>query len=282
MILLTGMTGKTGGAIANALLKKGVKFRALVRDKSKAADYADKGVEIIEGDLSDPASVEAALKGCDKAVLILPNSKEQQELELAFIGAAEKAGINHFIKLSSPEAVRGTTSPIPLMHIAAEDALMASGMNWTLIRPSFFMQNLIGSINGAKATGKISMPMGNGTVAPTDVADAGAFFAEVLTGGEEHYGKCYDVTGSEILTFKQIAEQLSEVLGKTIEYEHADPAEFQKKMRPFVTSDWHSDAVRILFSEIADDTTPGELTDWFEKIVGRKPTMFREFLEKQV
>jgi len=280
VILLTGITGKTGGATANALLKKGVKFRAIVRDKEKAKEYADKGVEIVEGDLGDSASVEAALEGCDTAVLILPNSKEQEQMELAFIATAEKCGVKHFVKLSSPEAVRGTTSPIPLVHIAAEDAIMASGMNWTLIRPSFFMQNLMGSVSGAKASGKLSIPMGTGTVALTDVGDAGAFFAEVLTGGDEHYGQCYDVTGPEVLTFKQIAEQCSEVFGMDIEYDNCDPVAFQKKMRPFVTSDWHSDSVATLFSEIADDTTPGILTDWFQKVVGREPIPLKQFLSK--
>ena len=281
MILLTGITGKTGTAIANALLEKGVSFRALAREPEKAQAFADRGVEIVQGDLSNRASVDAALAGCDTAVLILPNSKEQEQMELAFIAAAEQNGVKHFVKLSSPEAVRGTTSPIPLAHIAAEDAIMASSMNWTLIRPSFFMQNLMGSIKGAKATGKLAMPMGNGTVAPTDVRDAGAFFAEVLTGGDEHYGQCYDVSGSEVLTFAQIAEQMSAAFNMDIVYEHADPDAFKERMRPMLTSDWHSDAVAVLFSEIADDTTPGITTDWFQKIVGREPITMRQFLDEQ-
>ncbi|SVA84446.1 uncharacterized protein METZ01_LOCUS137300, partial [marine metagenome] len=98
MILLNGITGKSGGATANALLEKGAKLRALVRDSSKAADYASKGVEIVQGDLGDSASVDTALRGCDKAVLILPNSQEQEELEVAFINAAAKSGIKHFVK----------------------------------------------------------------------------------------------------------------------------------------------------------------------------------------
>jgi uncharacterized protein YbjT (DUF2867 family) len=280
VILLTGITGKTGGAIANALLDRGIKFRALARDTEKAAAYAERGVEVVQGDLGDAASVDAALQDCDQAVLILPNSKEQEQLELAFIAAAEKSGVKHFVKLSSPEAVRGTTSPIPLAHIAAEDAIMASGMNWTLVRPSFFMQNLMGSIAGAKATGTLAMPMGNGTVSPTDVKDAGEFFAEVLTQGEVHYGQTYNFCGPEIVNFSQIAEQLSEVLGQDIQYKHADSLAFKEKMRPFLTSDWHSDSVEILFAEIADDTTPGFMTETFEEVVGRKPTSFKAFLRK--
>ena len=173
MILLTGITGNNGGATATALLNKGVKFRALVRDLDKAADWAAKGVELVQGDLNDPASVRTALEGVDRAVLILPNSEEQERLELSFIETAKQAGVPWILKVSSPEAVRGTTSPIPLAHIAAEDAIMASGMNWTFVRPTFFMQNFNGSIASAKTTGKLSMPMGPGEVGITDCADAG-------------------------------------------------------------------------------------------------------------
>ncbi|MEC9374765.1 MAG: NmrA family NAD(P)-binding protein [Pseudomonadota bacterium] len=279
MILLTGITGNVGGATAEALLEKGIKFKALVRDLEKASDFSAKGIEIVAGDLNDSSSLKSAMSDCDTAVLIMPNSQEQEELELNFIETAKNCGIDWLIKLSSPEAIRGTTSPIPLVHIAAEDALMASGMNWTLIRPSFFMQNLTGSIAGAKATGKLSMPMGDGNAAMTHVKDAGTFFAEVLTGDrEQHYNKCYDVTGTDLLTFSQIAEQMSEVLGIKVEYENCDPNGFKEMLRPFMTSDWHSEAVAILFSEIADNTTPGELTDCFQKLVGREPISFKEFV----
>jgi uncharacterized protein YbjT (DUF2867 family) len=283
MILLTGITGNNGGATATALLEKGEKFRALVRDRDKAADWAAKGVELVQGDLNDPAAVEAALEGIDRAMLVLPNSMDQERLELAFIATAKKVGLPWILKLSSPEAVRGTTSPLPLAHIAAEDAIMASGMNWTFVRPSFFMQNFRGAIPGAKATGKLSMPMGEGTAAVTDCADAGAFIAHVLTdtNPELHYGKCYDITGpDEALNFSEIAKIIGDVIGKEVVYESADPKAFQAAIRPHVTSDWHSDAVAYLFAEIADDTTPGVRTTTFQDIMGRPGKSFREFVEE--
>ncbi len=281
MILLNGITGKSGGATANALLEKGAKLRALVRDSSKAADYASKGVEIVQGDLGDSASVDTALRGCDKAVLILPNSQEQEELEVAFINAAAKSGIKHFVKLSSPEAVRGTTSPIPLAHIAAEDALMESGMGWTIVRPNFFMQNVIGYGAAAKETGKISLPMGKGTAALTDCNDVGAFIAEVLT-TDGHLSKSYDFSGPELLNFDQIAQCFGEVLGREVVYEDCDPGEYKKAISQFFRSDWHSDAVARLFAEIADGTTPGEVNDTFQKVVGREPMPFTEFLRQHL
>ena len=93
MILLTGITGNNGGATANALLEKGVKFRAMVRDLDKAADWATKGVELAHGDFNDTAAVKAALDGIDSAVMVLPNSQDQQRLELAFIETAKEVGL---------------------------------------------------------------------------------------------------------------------------------------------------------------------------------------------
>jgi len=283
MILLTGITGNNGGATANALLEKGVKFRALVRDLDKAKDWAAKGVELVKGDLEDPASVKAALQGIDCAVLILPNGEDQQRLELSFIETAKQVGLPWILKLSSPEAIRGTTSPIPLAHIASEDAIMASGMNWTFVRPSFFMQNFRSSPASCKATGKLSMPMGNGTVALTDCADAGAFIAHVLTDDNpaKHYGKCYDITGPDpVMDFNDIANIIGEVIGQKVEYDDCDADAFQEAIRPFHRNDWHSDAVARLFAEIASGETPGIKTNTFQEMMGRPGTSFKEYLKK--
>jgi len=283
MILLTGITGNNGGATANALLEQGVKFRALVRDLDKASAWADKGVELVQGDLEDPASVTAALEGIDRAVLILPNGEDQQRLELSFIATAQAAGLPWIIKLSSPEAIRGTTSPIPLAHIAAEDAIMESGMNWTFIRPSFFMANLRGVVQPARETGKLSWPMRDGTVALTDTADAGAFIAHVLTdaNSEQHYGQCYDITGPDpVMNFNDIARIVGEVIGREVEYEDCDADAFQEAIRPFHRNQWHSDAVAHLFAEIANGATPGIKTSTFQDMMGRPGRSFKEFLEQ--
>jgi uncharacterized protein YbjT (DUF2867 family) len=283
MILLTGITGNNGGATASALLEQGVKFRALVRDLDKAADWAAKGVELVQGDLNDPASVLAAMDGIDRAVLILPNSEDQERLELSFIETAKQADVPWILKVSSPEAVRGTTSPIPLAHIAAEDAIMASGMNWTFVRPTFFMQNLNSSIAAAKTTGKLSLPMGQGEVGITDCADAGNFIAHILTDEDpgRHYSQCYDISGpDEILTFADIAKVMSEILGREIEYDDCDPDAFKEVLRPFQRNDWHTEAVAILFAEIKDGTTPGVKTQILQDMMGKPGTSFREYLQK--
>ena len=282
MILLTGITGNIGGATARALLARGVRFRALVRDTQKAAAWAERGVELVVGNLEDAASITRALAGIDRALLVLPNGEPQEQLELAFIRTAREAGLPWLLKLSSPEAVRGTTSPIPLAHLAAEDALKASGMKWTLLRPSFYMQNFRGSIKAARETGKLSMPMGRGTVALTDNQEAGEFIAHVLTDTDSacHQGQCYDITGPDpVMDFEGIARVIGEVIGKPVSYNDCDPKAFQEAIRPFHRNQWHSDAVARLFAEIANGATPGHRTDTFQSIMGRPGRSFREYLQ---
>lgn len=282
MILLTGITGNIGGATARALLARGVRFRALVRDAQKAAAWAERGVELVVGNLEDAASITRALAGVDRALLVLPNGEPQEQLELAFIRTAREAGLPWLIKLSSPEAVRGTTSPIPLAHLAAEDALKASGMKWTLVRPSFYMQNFRGSIKAARETGKLSMPMGRGTVALTDNQEAGEFIAHVLTDVDSarHQGQCYDITGPDpVMDFEGIARVIGEVIGKPVSYNDCDPKAFQEAIRPFHRNQWHSDAVARLFAEIANGATPGHRTETFQGIMGRPGRSFREYLQ---
>jgi hypothetical protein len=83
-------------------------------------------------------AVNDALKGVTKAVLIMANGEQQLTIEKQFTDCAVAAGVKHFVKLSSMESEPGTTKPIPAMHVASEDHIKASGMNWTMIRPRFF------------------------------------------------------------------------------------------------------------------------------------------------
>lgn len=277
MILLTGVTGKTGGAVAGELIEKGVPLRALVRDAGKAAALKEAGVELVVGDAGDRAVVARALDSVEKATLILPNSREQQSMEMQFVDLAAEAGVKHLVKLSSLEALPDATSPIPASHYAVEQHIRASGMGWTMIRPNFFMQNLLGSGFTIKAEGRFYLPMGDGVTVMMDCRDIGAAIAETLV-GSGHEGQSYEISGPELLSFYDVADRFSEVLGKKIEYVNQDPAAYREKITPFLSSEWHADAVMHLFSEVADGVTSPKVTDTFSKLVGREPISFRQFV----
>lgn len=280
MILLTGATGKTGGAAAKALAAKGVKARALVRNEEKAKGLKDLGIELVVGDVSDNAALDKAFAGVTKALLILPNSRKQLELEKNFVDQAKKAGVKHIVKVSSMESVPGATGAIPATHVASETYIRASGLAWTMVRPNFFMQNLLGNGRTIKDMGKFFLPCGDGQTGMSDTRDIGAVIAEVLAGAD-HEGQSYDVTGPQVLTFAQAAEIFSEVLGKKVEYVNQPMAEYRAMLGKFITDEWHLNAVCELFAEIAEgglDTT----TDTVKKLLGREPVSLAQFIRDHI
>lgn len=277
MILLTGATGKCGSETAKALAGKGVALRALVRDEGKAASLKSAGVELVVGDVTDPAVVRTAVEGCEKALMILPNGEQQLKLESQFTDIARDAGVSHLVKLSSMEAMATATAPIPKIHWASEEYIRASGLAWTMVKPSFFMQNLLANAVTIKSMQKFFLPMADGKTGMIDTRDVGAVLAEALT-GSGHEGQSYNICGPELLTFQQVADRFSSVLGTRIEYVNQPPEAFRAQLAQFLKSEWHLNAVCELFGQIAAGGL-NHLTDTFEQVMGRKPCSVEQFIK---
>jgi uncharacterized protein YbjT (DUF2867 family) len=279
MILLTGVTGKTGGETARQLLAKGVQFRAVVRNEVKAADLKAAGVALVVGDIADADVVRRALDGVDKAFLTLPNGRHQRAQEMQFTDLAAAAGVKHLVKMSSMEAVPHAKTPIPQAHWAVEEHIRASGLPWTMIKPNFFMQNLLASAASIRTQHKFSLPMGDGTTGMADVRDIAAVCVEVLT-GKNHAGKSYEITGPEVLTFDDVADRFTEVLGVKTEYVPMPMDQFRERMKN-ILEPWHLNAVCELFREI-DEIGLDHTTDTFRKLMGREPISLTQFVRDHV
>jgi uncharacterized protein YbjT (DUF2867 family) len=148
-----------------------------------------------------------------------------------------------------------------------------------MVKPNFFMQNLLASAATIKAQRKFFLPMGNGTTGMADIRDIGAVCAEVLT-GKGHAGQSYEITGPEVLTFYDVANRFSEVLGEKVEYVAMPMEQFRERMSK-ILEPWHLNAVCELFREIAEiglDHT----TDTFRKLLGRDPISVRQFIGDHV
>lgn len=275
MIFLTGVTGKIGGETARQLVASGAELRALVRDEAKAADLQAAGVELVVGDIADADTVREGLAGAEQAFLLLPNGEQQEANEKQFTDLCREAGVGHLVKMSSMEAVADAETPIPRAHWAVEEYIRASGLEWTMVKPNFFMQNLLASAGSIKEHRKFSLPMGNGTTGMADARDIGAVCAEVLT-GDGHTGQSYEITGPEVLSFFDVADRFSEVLGEKVEYVPMPMEQFRERMTG-ILAPWHLNAVCELFREIAEiglDHT----TDTFKQLIGREPISLRQFI----
>lgn len=279
MIFLTGVTGKIGGETAKQLIDKGASLRALVRDEGKAANLKAAGVELVVGDIADAETLGTALDGVERAFLLLPNGEQQEPNEKRFTDLCVAAGVKHLVKMSSMEAVPDAETPIPQAHWAVEEYIRASGLDWTMVKPNFFMQNLLTSAGLIKEKRIFSLPMGDGTTGMADARDIGAVCSEVLT-GDGHAGQSYDITGPEILTFYDVADRFTEVLGETVKYVPMPMEAFRERMTG-ILQPWHLNAVCELFREIAEiglDHT----TDTFRELMGREPISLTRFIEDHI
>jgi NAD(P)H dehydrogenase (quinone) len=280
MILLTGATGKTGSATAKLLLEKAVPFRALVRNAEKAQWLKDAGVELIIGDLSDRTVVQQALTGIDRALLITVNEQNQLDMEKQFVDCAVAANVGHIVKLSAMDASADTVLQTPRTHWQSEEHIRASGLKWTMIRPSFFMQNLLPNAATIRNESKLVLPLGKGKVGFVSVNDSAALIAEALV-GNGHEGQIYVFTGSESLSCYEVAGQFSEVLGREIEYHEQPLDEYRDRLLGVGLAPWRVDSIVSMFEEISSGTHDF-VTDTFSKVLGREPTSFKQFIQENI
>lgn len=228
-ILVTGATGRQGGAVARHLLSKGFKVSALTRhpDRAEAHLLARKGIHIVEGDMDEATSLPKALEGI-YGVFSLQNVIEHGfEGEIRegrhLIDAAVDAGVRHFVHSSIASADKDSGMPMTPSKRALEEHLMSSGLPYTILRPVSFMENF-DLIREEIARGHLRMPL------PADkrlqmiaVDDVGAFAALAFGDPEEHLGKALDLAAAE-MTMPQVAQILAETLDREVAFEEVDLA----------------------------------------------------------
>ncbi|NKB43963.1 MAG: NAD(P)H-binding protein [Alphaproteobacteria bacterium] len=280
MFLVTGATGKTGGQTIKQLLAKGASVRAFVRNEEKAAPLKEQGVELVVGDIGDADAVAKAMDGVDGVLLTLPNGPNQLDWELGVLKQAEAAGVKHLVYMSSTESNADNPRRIPQVHWKVVEAIMASNVNWTIMRPNFFMQGIFPFAGQVKANDAFAFPAGDGTASMCDVRDVGEVAAVILTGGESHYGKTYDLTGPDIVSFHDVAALLSKTLGREITYNPMPLQAFHDYLAKVLKSDWHVDGVVELMQEMSEEGGLDFTTETMGELLRRPPTTIAQFIEE--
>jgi uncharacterized protein YbjT (DUF2867 family) len=271
MILVT-TAGKVGAEAARLLAQQDAPVRVIVRNAEKAAALATEGVDAFKGDLEVPASIDAAMKGVSSVVLVTPPVVQQ---ELNVIDSAVRAGVEHVVKITTKASA---DSPIARRrnHAEIENALIASGLGYTLLRNNAYMQNFLMMAPGIAKTNSFSTATGDGRVGHVDVRDIAAVAAAIAASPSAHAGKTYWPTGPEVLSGTEVAAVLSKVLGRTITF-HPITFEEQKQAMldvglPEAVADDNATAVALMA-----DGDCEYVTDDVRSILGRPARSFEHF-----
>ncbi|HEY3557433.1 MAG TPA: NmrA family NAD(P)-binding protein [Flexivirga sp.] len=275
MILVTGATGTVGSEAVRLLSAGRRPARALVRDPVRVAqrgDLAD-GIEIVTGDFDRPDTLDAALRGVDTVILVSPAVPAQ---EIAVIDSAARQGVAHVVKVTSKASA---DSPVDRRRGQAriEAHLVTTGLAYTLLRSNAYLQNLFALAPMVKQTRGFLMSAGEGQVGMIDARDVAAAACAIANAPTAHAGQTYCLTGPDLITYTDVARELSAVLGHEIEYRQIRADEHRAAMIragvPEAVATSNAQAFRLIAEGDA-----AWLTDDVATLTGTAPRSLHTFL----
>ncbi|RLK59636.1 SDR family oxidoreductase [Actinokineospora cianjurensis] len=274
-ILVTGATGQLGGLAVRHLLDRvpAADLAVSVRDASKAADLADQGVDVRQGDFSAPETLR--FDGVDTLLLVSANGPDEIRLaqQNAAVDAAARAGVKRIVYTSVSDA---TTSPLGLakVHAGTEARIKASGVAHTFLRNGMYHENYLVSLPHALETGTLITATGTGRVASASRDDL-ALAAAIVVSGEGHDGAVYELTGPRAWSFDEFAAIASDVSGKPVAHLSVPGEDFQANLLAAGLPGF----LAALFTDIQVNIGRGalsEVTSELGKLIGREPKTIEE------
>jgi NAD(P)H dehydrogenase (quinone) len=253
---------------------------ALVREKAKAADLAAKGVDVRLGDYRDYDSLVAAFSGIEKVLLVsaVPFAERFPQHKNA-IDAAKAAGVKHII-YTAMQRSRNPKVIVPWAtesDIETENYLRNSGLDYTILRNTLYAEAISFYLGGDVLESGLLFPGGNGRLSSVPFMNLAEANANLLV-QDGHENKEYTFSANESYSFSDIAESLSAIAGKTVSYSDISAEEFVERLSkaglpPHVTEFSAAWAEAIKQGEFA------ETENTLEKILGRKPTGYKEYFK---
>lgn len=282
-ILITGATGRLGKTVIEQLLKHTAAHNvvAFARDENKATILKERGIEIRLGSYEDTASLEHALNGIDKILLVSsPSIENRFEHHKNVVDVAKKLGVKHIaftgavFKNPSTSNTKNLIEPL----FQTDEYIKASGLIYTLLHNSLYADE-IKIFAGEKVleTG-IIFPAGNGKVPYALRREMGEAAANVLL-QNNHENKTYELTGNDLYSYEDIANAFSSLSGKTVTYTDLDTSVYSENLKNSGIPENFVSIITGFATDIKNHQYEIMSAD-FEKLLGRKPAGLKESLKE--
>jgi NAD(P)H dehydrogenase (quinone) len=281
-ILITGATGKLGSKVVESLLKSvpASNLVVSVRNPEKAEGLRNRGVEVRQGDFDHPQNLDHTFRGIDRLLLISADGDNETRIQqhANAVQAAERAGVKFIAYTSLANATESKNLMAP-PHVATEAAIIKTGIPYSFLRNNWYLENEIGSIQGAIAGAPWVTSAGEGKVGwalQQDYADAAA---AVLV-GNGHENTVYELSGP-LLTQEELTSALGNVLGKEIPVQQVSDEKYAEIMKSIGLPDFVIPIVVGIQESIRNGSLEVESND-FEKVLGRPVIPISEALNQLV
>jgi NAD(P)H dehydrogenase (quinone) len=272
-LAITGATGAIGRLTAEELARGGAALRLLVRTPSRAPHLP--GAAVLEASYADSGRARRALEGVT-TLLMISGGEEEGWLEgqLSFVAAAADAGVRHIVYTSTQGAAADAEFTYARIHFATEEAIRASGMAWTIMRDSIYLDFLALL---PRADGAILGPGGDGRIAGVAKVDVARSLAAVLRDPDAHAGRTYELTGPEALSLDEVAATLSAATGHSIRYVDETLEEARASREGYGVPGWRMEGWITTYTAIARGDF-ARVTGDVELLTGRPPIGLAELV----
>ena len=276
MILITGATGNFGSSTAQHLQQRQIPFRGAARNLEALKKRFGSKTELATFDWGMPETFTGILKSI-ATVYIAPPPLVNSDFHITakpFIESAKKAGVKHIVVSTA------LYSDNPKSIFYGTEALVRnSGIDFTIIRPSFVFQNFLNQFLQSVRNGVILAPSEKGKTSYVDIRNVGEASAVVLQNPSVHKGKIYAITGSEALTHSQMADIFSQLLSKEVAHVSPSVAEYKKYLASLNVPDFMHDFLAQLYGTIANGQWE-RVTNDYTLLTGKKTITFAEFVKE--
>jgi uncharacterized protein YbjT (DUF2867 family) len=269
MILITGATGKIGQALVQDLLARKCEFKVMVRSKEAAKAFESQGIKAVHGDFERTGTLADALAGIRQAFLLTIPHPAQPEIERKFLKACKQEGVRQVVRLSAMGANPASASGLLRCHGRCELQLEDSGLGWTILRPTMFMQNLVHFFAATVAKeSTLYAPAGQARIPWVDTRDIAAVAGTVLaTTG--HQDLIYEITGPEACTYADVADLLGGKLGRRIAFVDVPDGGARQAITAMGAPIWLAEGMINLYHLFKVNGHTSLVLDTVERITGR-------------